>query len=478
MCECVAKRCGQGRPAARILFSFVLGIVSVACDPILGMSGTVRSAASAGDGSPVRGETSPPVPGATVTMRCNDQIVLQATSDADGRFSNGTAGMANETCVVRVEKPGFVTRETKLLDHCTSPDGKPAPRRPGPCSARLVIDLEPVPATAPVSSTPKEAPPSSPVQSAAPSASGAPPSFAQIAPLPPGAIATKGYPHNIRNGMNDVAYHVGFSSDSSLYAWCQTGGGRPMTRCELLARDGTTKKMEAVEGETDPSGRPIASEVAKKKEIDRFLAENKIPEIKPKDVMTAIPPPVTGTWTFTDITIDVARVAASGASPAHVKVGGSVAGEAPVHPITLKSNPVPAAPPHFAALNSLAISPDGSDIGMLGHFFACEYCDSFVTKRMPVKAFASLVYNDTGYRHHQKKAYARAAELFAKAVSADPDAKLPPYNLACAWARLGDPRAKDALAYAIERDPTARARAQTDKDFDSVRGEPWFPKAP
>lgn len=305
-----------------------------------------------------------------------------------------------------------------------------------------------------------------------------PPSFAHVAPLPPGPIVTKGYPHDIRNGMNDVARHAGFSSDSSVYAWCQTGGGRPMTQCEIIARDGTTKRMEAVEGETDPSGRPIAAEVAKKKQIERFLADNAIPEIPAKDAMTTIPPPVTGTWTFTDITIDIARIAASGKNPAHVKVGGSVGGEPPVHPITLRSNPVPAAPPHFAVLNSLAIAPDGSDLGMLGHFFACEYCDSFVAKRLPVRTFASLVYNETGYRHHQKKGYARAAELFAKAVSADPEAKLPPYNLACAWARLGDARAKEALAYAMERDPTARARAQSDEDFASVRGEPWFPKAP
>ncbi len=295
-------------------------------------------------------------------------------------------------------------------------------------------------------------------------------------PLAPGPIVVKGYPHNIRNGMNDVARHVGFSSDSSVYAWCQTGGGRPTTRCEILARDGTTKKMEAAPGEIDPSGRPIPSELARKKEIDRFLADHAIPELPAKDPMTTLPPPVVGSWVFTDITIDVARIAASGSSPAHLKIGGAVGKEPPVHPITLRSTEIPAAPPHFAALNSLAISPDGSDIGMLGHFFACEYCDSFVTKRMPVRAFASLVYNDTGYRLHQKKDFARAAELFVKAVNADPEAKLPPYNLACAWARLGDPRTKDALAYAIERDPTARARAETDRDFDSVRGEGWFPK--
>lgn len=344
---------------------------------------------------------------------------------------------------------------------------------------RAASETAPATSSAPLASAPNvQTPDAAPSTGDSSIASDDVPPFARVPPLAPGPIAVKGYPHNIRNGMNDIAQHAGFSSDSSVYAWCQTGGGRPMTRCEIIARDGTTKKMEAVEGETDPSGRPLASEVAKKKEIDRFLAADKIPEIVSKDAMTAIPPAVSGTWSFTDITIDVARIAASGPSSAHVKVGGAVGGEAPVHPIVLRSTAVPAAPPHFAALNSLAVAPDGSDIGMLGHFFACEYCDTFVAKRMPVRAFASLVYNETGYRHHQKKDFTRAAEQFLKAVNADPAAKLPPYNLACAWARLGDPRAKDALAYAVQIDPTARSRARTDHDFDTVRGEPWFPKGP
>ena len=103
-----------------------------------------------------------------------------------------------------------------------------------------------------------------------------------------------------------------------------------------------------------------------------------------------------------------------------------------------------------------------------------EWCDDFIVYRNGTAAFASLVYNDTGFRHHKKADYARAADLFLKATWADPKAKLPPYNLACAWARLNDDRAKDALAVAIERDPSAKARALTDADFASVKDTAWF----
>ena len=51
------------------------------------------------------------------------------------------------------------------------------------------------------------------------------------------------------------------------------------------------------------------------------------------------------------------------------------------------------------------------------------------------------------------------------------------YNLACAYARTGDPLAEAALELAITRGgETVRARAAKDKDFDGVRGAPWFAK--
>lgn len=325
------------------------------------------------------------------------------------------------------------------------------------CSRKPAAAIDDAPSAAP---PPPPAAASSSVASSAPDASTAP---------APGPIVVRGYPHPIRNGMNDPASHVGFTKDGRLFGYCATGGGRDpgVTRCELVDAAGKVTTMDSESGGAfDPK---------KKKAIDAFLKDNAIPEIPlTADPEAMKPRPLSGTWAFTDITLEVARPEAPEGKPAVVRVGGSVGSEPPVYPLTLSSKRSPEAPPHFAAMNGMAISPDGRDLGMVATFFACEFCDSFALERVPLARLASSIYNDTGFRFHQKGDYARSAALFEKAAEADPTAKLPPYNLACALARRGDARAKDALAKAIERDPSAKARAKKDEDFASVRSEPWF----
>jgi hypothetical protein len=313
------------------------------------------------------------------------------------------------------------------------------------------------------------------------------PAFLHVAPLTAGPVVVKGYPHNIWNGMNEYADHFGFSADSTLLVYGWEMGGIGGTAVEILARDGSKRSMiNARSG--DEKADPKFD--AKQKDLEKFIADEKIAALPKSSIATdgtnakQLGPPLTGTWKYTDITLDVVLIDASGGTPstgpthpAHVQVGGTVAGEKQaVHPISLAANAVPQAPPHFATLNGFAMSPDGEEFGLLENTFACEYCIDFAVRRIGVGELASLVYNDTGYRHHQKKEWAAAATLFEKAVDADPKAKLAAYNLACAWARLGDPRTKDALAYAITLDPTVKTRAQKDDDLASVRAEPWFPK--
>lgn len=283
-------------------------------------------------------------------------------------------------------------------------------------------------------------------------------------------IVVRGYPHPIRNGMNDPAQYVGWSKDGATFGYCVTGGGRDpqVTTCELVDAAGKVTRMDSeTNHEFDPK---------KKKQIDDWLKANAIPEIElTPDFASTKPPPLAGTWPFiTDITLEVDRPAPPEGKAAVVRVGGSVGGEPPVYPISLSSTADKAAPPHFAAMNGMSVSPNGHEIGMVATFFACEYCDSFSVKRMPLASLASSIYNDTGFRAHQAGDFAKSARLFRRAVLADPDAKLPPYNLACALAQLRDERTKAALAAAIAKDPSAKARAKTDKDFDKVRSEPWF----
>lgn len=281
-------------------------------------------------------------------------------------------------------------------------------------------------------------------------------------------VKTVGYPRSVMLGMNDPADVAGFTSDGSEYGYCATLGARdpPSTHCVTVLRDGTTKLRSSDDAKGNYS-KTLASAV------DAWVKSSGIPVISPK---THVANAVTGSWNYSDITIWVNPVSGDGATTrAVLQVGGAVDREAPVYPIALSVKPgTPQLMHHTVWANDLSLSPDGVELGIVGGFLCMEWCDDFVIHRDRVGAFASLVYNDTGFRHHKKGDYARAAELFLAATWADETAKLPPYNLACAWARLGDARAKDALAVAIQRDPSARRRAVTDDDFARVKSEAWF----
>ena len=319
------------------------------------------------------------------------------------------------------------------------------------------------PTAAPSASAPSAAPAS--VASAP-----APPSLPSPPPLAPAPIRVVGYPLTVSTGMNDPADIVGFTRDGAEYGYCGTVGARypAVTSCDFVRRDGTHHLLSS----DDHDG----FVPAKKKALDAWVRDQGVPKLDfsgpPENHLAH---PLRGAWAFSDITVWVNPVQADGVTTnAVVKLGGVVAGEPVVYPVVLAAKPMGQVKYHTSIVNDLSLSPDGTEIGAVGHFFCMEWCNAFEIYRAKVGAFASLVYNDAGFARHEKHDWSRAAELFLKAAAADPSAKLPPYNLACAWARLGDARAKDALAVAIARDPGAKARATKDADFDGVRDEKWF----
>jgi hypothetical protein len=121
------------------------------------------------------------------------------------------------------------------------------------------------------------------------------------------------------------------------------------------------------------------------------------------------------------------------------------------------------------------LSPDGRELGLfVTSKGMVDLVENYVT-RIDLDDFAAHVFNATGLAHHEKRAYGRSAELFGSALFLAPRSGLFAYNLACAWARLREPRSKSALLRAIELDgEEVRARAAKDADFDAVREEPWF----
>jgi hypothetical protein len=121
------------------------------------------------------------------------------------------------------------------------------------------------------------------------------------------------------------------------------------------------------------------------------------------------------------------------------------------------------------------VTKDGSDVGIVAVATGTLWYETGGVARMGARAFAGRVYNDTAMRLHAAKKYAEAAALFEKAEIASPATSLFSYNLACARARLRDPRAKDALARAIAHGgEPIKTRARADADFAEVSAEPWF----
>jgi hypothetical protein len=261
-------------------------------------------------------------------------------------------------------------------------------------------------------------------------------------------------------------------------------------QCELVNRAGATRVIDSYREKDGPSSDP-----AKEREIEKLIKDTGLPKLTRNDCSLR-PPPLSGTWAYSDIVVNVLSIAISFtkgptgnddkvASQPAVRIGGSVEGEPPVHPLTFSAPHRVMTPPSLgeipfntASLNALALSPDGTELGIVTHSHCMEWCDVFEISRMPTSRFASLVYNDTGFRAHKKGAFDRAITLFLRAAYIDPTRELPAYNLACAYARKGDAQhAEAALGLAIARGgASVSARAAKDKDFDSVRTAPWFTK--
>ena len=165
--------------------------------------------------------------------------------------------------------------------------------------------------------------------------------------------------------------------------------------------------------------------------------------------------------------------------------GARVEGYAPVFPMRVDLGPGPMFNVKTEALETRMLSEpslwyanvtkDGSDIGVVAVATGVMWFETAGVARMSARSFAAQVYNDTAMRLHQSKRYPQAAALFEKAEIASPTESLFSYNLACAFARAKDPRAKDALGRAIQHGGAAiKTRAQGDADFVDVASDEWF----
>jgi hypothetical protein len=303
---------------------------------------------------------------------------------------------------------------------------------------------------------------------------------------PRGPIVVTGYPAPIGTGMDDFADQAGFTSDGAKMGYCLRYGGLGQLDC--VTRDSAGKETVETDVVDHPEKAPSPLDAKKTAAIEKWMATSGMPKVTPiKGTHQVEPSPLKGDWAFArDIELRVTTGAGAldksgnATSQPFAKIGGVLKGEEPVWVVVStaphrKSGGLGEIPYHFTVVNALQLSPDGNELGVVTHSYCMEYCDDFEIVRMTTGAFAGRVYNDTGFRHHQKGDYTKSAELFSLATFADPSSDLYPYNLACAYARLGDPKAKPALALAIARGgDKIKTRAKSDADFASVKSEAWF----
>jgi hypothetical protein len=243
----------------------------------------------------------------------------------------------------------------------------------------------------------------------------------------------------------------GWSTDSSTLAYCQTNGGRGDMSCQLRKASGAVEKIgDWDEGASAIDAKKHASIVGRIKSLGLHATSDK--------------------WAFArdlEITWD--------AKGGTLRVGARVKGEAPSWSIVLvdagKSDGV-------AHPEVIAVSPDGKTLGALSHTFAGEFSDRFFAGTVSAQRAAAQAYNDAGFAHHKKSDFKASSELFAKATAADATFAIAAYNLSCAYAQLGDKKAKAALEAAIARAGAGAAKmkknAKGDTDFAKVKDEAWF----
>jgi hypothetical protein len=254
-------------------------------------------------------------------------------------------------------------------------------------------------------------------------------------------------------GMMDHSDSFGWLADGSEVGYCMVGGGSGGTLCEFFAPSGKrTGKLDDFNENWEPDPKRT------------LLVQKRIGRYSVPRVAWVFAGDVVLTWHTSP--------GGNGDGVARLQVGARVRnGAADAFPISI----VGGQNDFEVHLEAWGFSPDASLLAVLGHSFAGEFADGFQVRVVSAAHLAEEAYNAAGFALHKRGDYAAAAPLFHKAAYAEPAAKLPMYNLACALSRLRDRGAAKALELAIARGgPEVVSKAKRDSDFDSVRAEPWF----
>lgn len=294
---------------------------------------------------------------------------------------------------------------------------------------------------------------------------------------PPGPMVVRGYPSPLDVSMSDAASFYGWTR-AGTFSYCafDVCCAENQSSCTELQSDGKETRISAFDAK-DVRGAL--------KRLRAFVKDEQLTEVKRGKEFQMLPEPLVGTWDFArDLVIQVGEIGpntspdgATG-SAASLRLGGSYRGEPTAWvwslPVSKLCREYPGACMEAAA-NGMAISPDGTELGLVVYERFPSHGSMHTAYRFVLRELAARIYNATALRHHEKKDYLVAAELFGAAVRANPKEELYLYNLACAWSRAGDARALDALKAAIGAGGEKVAkRAKKDADFESLRATAAF----
>ncbi len=285
-------------------------------------------------------------------------------------------------------------------------------------------------------------------------------------------MVIRNYPRPMPTGMRDYSRYMGYSKDGKSVIACGAMVPRTAKGDEkgnmCFVNDGASTKKVTLEGNENPFVGPALA-AALHTLRDGFTHEL----VDSATGSSLMPPSLVATWGYArDITLEVQPTDGGGV----LRFGGRYAQEGAVYPVSLAAKSSYANMVFSGEWNAILHSSTGNELALIGHFSCMEWCTELVISRLSHDRIASLVYNDTGFRHHQAKAYGASRDLFLKATWANPRAPLPPYNLACAYALLGDaPNAEKALRLALGvAGDSVKARAKKDSDFKDVASTKWF----
>jgi len=108
---------------AALWASLVAASLELGCDPVMEITGEVRSIPSSPrlDGDVYASGV--PIAGATATLDCHERTVIGKT-DAQGRFRWGGVGWLETACSVEISAVGYYPERIRIGDACVLREGE------------------------------------------------------------------------------------------------------------------------------------------------------------------------------------------------------------------------------------------------------------------------------------------------------------------------------------------------------------------